>query len=230
MRVEINADDFGLTRGVTDGIIQAHQKGCVTSTTLMMNGLAVDYAIEQAKNIPSLHVGIHLVLTWGKPLHPNLPSLVKPDGTFKFTSNYRHMEIPNIEDIEKEWRMQLDAFLATGLPLHHIDSHHHVHGWEPLKELVIRLAKDYQVPVRYVESLHDTPEICWTDKLWVGFYKEGVTSDLFDFLEKENVDSIEVMTHPGFVDEDLKQHSSYTAPREKEIEILSNIPIPDWVK
>lgn len=230
MRVEINADDFGLTKGVTDGIIQAHQKGCVTSTTLMMNGLAVDYAVERAKENPSLDVGIHLVLTWGKPLHPNLPSLVNPDGTFKLTNNYRHMEVPNIQDIEKEWRMQLEAFLATGLPLHHIDSHHHIHGWEPLKEIVIQLAKDYQVPVRYVPSLHDVPEICWTDKVWLDFYQEGVNDDLFDLIKKENVDSIEVMTHPGFVDEPLKQNSSYTTFREKEIEILSNITVPEWVK
>lgn len=66
MRIEINADDFGLTKGVTDGIIQAHQDGCVTSTTLMMNGLATDYAVEKALENPDLKVGIHLVLTWGK--------------------------------------------------------------------------------------------------------------------------------------------------------------------
>lgn len=66
MRIEINADDFGLTKGVTDGIIQAHQNGCVTSTTLMMNGLATDYAVEKAAENPDLKIGIHLVLTWGR--------------------------------------------------------------------------------------------------------------------------------------------------------------------
>ncbi|MGX8790713.1 chitin disaccharide deacetylase [Oceanobacillus sp. M60] len=230
MRIEINADDFGLTKGVTDGIIQAHQDGCVTSTTLMMNGLATDYAVEKALENPDLKVGIHLVLTWGKPLHSSVPNLVKSDGTFRFTSGYRDMEAPNISEVELEWRAQLDAYLTTGLPLDHIDSHHHVHGWPPLKNLVIQLAKEYDVPVRYVDSIADHPEICWTDTLWTGFYKEGITDDLFDVLHEENGTSIEVMTHPGQVDDDLRKVSSYTDDREKEIEILSRIKVPDWAK
>ncbi|WP_152655740.1 chitin disaccharide deacetylase [Oceanobacillus sp. CFH 90083] len=230
MRVEINADDFGLTKGVTDGIIEAHQNGCVTSTTLMMNGLATSYAVEKALENPKLKVGIHLVLTWGKPLLSSAPHLVKSDGTFKFTSNFRNMEAPNISEVESEWRAQLEAYLATGLPLDHIDSHHHVHGWSPLKNLVIKLAKEYHVPVRYTDSLADHPEICWTDTLWTDFYKEGVTDNLFDVIQKQNVQSIEVMTHPGRVDEALRKISSYTDDREKEIEILSRIEIPDWVE
>ena len=230
MRIEINADDFGLTKGVTDGIIQAHQDGCVTSTTLMMNGLATDYAVEKALENPDLKVGIHLVLTWGKPLHSSVPNLVKSDGTFRFTSDYRDMEAPNISEVELEWRAQLDAYLTTGLPLDHIDSHHHVHGWPPLKNLVIQLAKEYDVPVRYVDSIADHPEICWTDTLWTGFYKEGITDDLFDVLHEENGTSIEVMTHPGQVDDDLRKVSSYTDDREKEIEILSRIKVPDWAE
>ncbi|MFD1413260.1 carbohydrate deacetylase [Oceanobacillus jeddahense] len=230
MRIEINADDFGLTKGVTDGIIQAHQHGCVTSTTLMMNGFATHYAVEKALENPNLKVGIHLVLTWGSPLHPSVPHLMKSDGIFKFTNGFLDMEAPNISEVELEWRAQLDAYLATGLALDHMDSHHHVHGWPPLKNLVIKLAKEYNVPVRYVDSLADHPEICWTDMLWTGFYKEGVTDDLFDVIQKENVSSIEVMTHPGQVDEDLKKVSSYTDARQKEIEILSRIEIPDWAE
>lgn len=65
--------------------------------------------------------------------------------------------------------------------------------------------------------------------MWTGFYKEGVTDNLFDVLQKENVQSIEVMTHPGRADDDLRKVSSYTDDREKEIEILNRIEIPDWV-
>ncbi|MFD1064876.1 chitin disaccharide deacetylase [Oceanobacillus locisalsi] len=230
MRVEINADDFGLTKGVTDGIIEAHQNGCVTSTTIMMNGLATNYAVEKAAENPDLKIGIHLVLTWGKPLHTSVSNLVNPDGTFRFTSNFLDMEVPNLEEVELEWRAQLEACLATGLPLDHIDSHHHVHGWPPLKNLIIKLAQEYEVPVRRVDSLADHPDICWTDKLWTGFYKDGVTDDLFDVIQKENVSSIEVMTHPGQVDETLRKVSSYTDARENEITILSRIDVPDWVK
>lgn len=230
MRVEINADDYGLTRGVTDGIIKAHREGCVTSTTLMMNGLSVEYAVEQAKKNCELKVGVHLVLTWGKPILNDNTSLIQSNGNFKYTSSYRDMEPPLVEDVEKEWRAQLEAFRKTGLTLNHIDSHHHIHAWPSLVNVILKLAKEYEVPVRYADSLKDYPDMCWTEKLWTEFYQDGVTDNLFARLKKENVLSVEVMTHPGFVDEDLIENSSYLYTREKEIELLCKMRVPEWVQ
>lgn len=222
MRVLVNADDFGLTKGVTDGIIQAHTHGIVNTTTLMMNGLAVDYAVQQAKKHPSLRVGIHLVLTWGKPISNHVPDLVDAEGNFKFTKRYTELDTPNLEQVDKEWRAQMDAFKASGLPLHHIDSHHHIHGWEPVKDIVVQLAQDYGVPVRTVTSLKDHPGILLTDELYLGFYGDGIEEDLFSKLKKLNTESVEVMTHPAIVDHDLRKISSYTDIRERELEILKN--------
>jgi len=159
MKVLFNADDFGLTKGVTDGIIKAHTNGIVHSTTLMMNGKSLYYAVEQAKSHPTLQVGIHLVLTWGEPIRDDVSELMDENGLFKYKNTFREVKPPNVKHVEKEWRAQIEAFLATGLTLHHIDSHHHVHGWEPLKDVVIKLAKEYDVPVRYVDSLKDHPEL-----------------------------------------------------------------------
>ncbi|MEI3600145.1 MULTISPECIES: chitin disaccharide deacetylase [unclassified Oceanobacillus] len=230
MKVLFNADDYGLTKGVTDGIIKAHEEGFVHATTLMMNGNAVAYAVEQAKQHPNLRVGIHLVLTWGKPLRDDVSDLINEAGTFKFNSTFAEMEAPDVHQVEKEWRTQIEAFLATGLTLHHIDSHHHVHGWEPLKEVVYKLAKDFQVPVRYVDSLKESPEILLTDTLYVGFYGEGVGRDLFEKLHGLPVESVEVMTHPAYVDSDLQQVSSYTSKRKEELDILCSLKVPDWVE
>ena len=230
MKVLFNADDFGLTKGVTDGIIQSHTTGVVQSTTLMMNGLATEYAVEKAKMHPSLHVGIHLVLTFGSPLRKDVRSLVTEEGEFRYTNAFKEMDPPNLEEVEKEWRAQLDAFLATGLPLHHIDSHHHVHGWEVLKDLVVRLAQEYQVPVRYTDSLQAYPELLLTDSLWLDFYGEGVKDDLFHRLSTLECDSVEIMTHPAIVDSELKSVSSYLDKREDELSILCSLPIPDWVE
>lgn len=230
MKVLFNADDYGLTKGVTDGIIKAHVEGVVHATTLMMNGNAVAYAVEQAKQHPNLRVGIHLVLTWGKPLRDDVSDLINEAGTFKFNSTFAEMEAPDVHQVEKEWRTQIEAFLATGLTLHHIDSHHHVHGWEPLKEVVYKLAKDFQVPVRYVDSLKESPEILLTDTLYVGFYGEGVGRDLFEKLHGLPVESVEVMTHPAYVDSDLQQVSSYTSKRKEELDILCSLKVPDWVE
>lgn len=230
MKVLFNADDYGLTKGVTDGIIKAHEEGFVHATTLMMNGNAVAYAVEQAKQHPNLRVGIHLVLTWGKPLRDDVSDLINEVGTFKFNSAFAEMEAPDVHQVEKEWRTQIEAFLATGLTLHHIDSHHHVHGWEPLKEVVYKLAKDFQVPVRYVDSLKESPEILLTDTLYVGFYGEGVGRNLFEKLHGLPVESVEVMTHPAYVDSDLQQVSSYTSKRKEELDILCSLKVPDWVE
>lgn len=228
MRVLFNADDFGLTRGITDGIIKSHTNGVVKTTTLIMNGLAVDYAVKQAHLHPTLKVGIHLVLTWGKPLGINVSDLVNADGFFKYNNRYELMPYPNLEQVEKEWEAQIKAFIATGLKLHHIDSHHHIHGWEPLQNIIINLAQKYHIPVRFVESLEAYPDLLLTDMLYTEFYGEGVTSHIFEKLKKYHVNSIEVMTHPAYVDEELNQVSSYVEEREKELDILCHLIVPDW--
>ncbi len=189
MNIFINADDFGLTRGVTDGIVRAHEQGIVHATTLMMNGLAVPYAVQQAKRFPQLQVGIHLVLT--------------------------------------EWTAQIEAFLATGLPLHHIDSHHHIHGWNPLQEVVLELARRYGVPVRFAPTLAAHTDYLLTDTLYTGFYGEGIYLDLWQELRSLDSDSVEIMVHPAYVDADLQDVSSYTTQREEELALLTRLTLPD---
>ncbi|SDL84701.1 chitin disaccharide deacetylase [Sediminibacillus halophilus] len=230
MEVLFNADDFGLTKGVNDGIIEAFVNGVVGSATLMMNGPAVEHAVKAAKRHPGLKVGIHLVLTWGKALCPDLHSIVDREGIFRWRSDFRKRTVPDLKETEKEWRTQMEAFLSTGLPLHHIDSHHHIHGWEPLRELTLRLAEDYRVPVRFVESLRTSPDYLLTEALWTDFYGKGVTSNIFDQLRMIPADKVEVMTHPAFVDTELQAISSYAEPRNAEREILCSLKIPDWVR
>lgn len=226
MKVLFNADDFGLTKGVNNGIIEAYLNGVVGSTTLMMNGKAVEDAVARAKKHPSLKVGIHLVLTWGRPVSSEgAASLIAADGHFKYKNTYRDMGAPDVHEVEREWRAQIEAFLATGLPLHHIDSHHHVHGWEPLKDVVVKLARDYGIPVRYVESLKDEPEILLTEKLWLDFYGDGVDEAILEKLHELAVDTVEVMVHPAFVDEDLRGVSSYVEKREEELRILCGLDV-----
>ena len=230
MKVLFNADDFGLTKGVTDGIIKAYKDGVVSSATLMMNGKAIDYAVSQAKKHPLLNIGIHLVLTWGKPISGNVPSLLDNQGFFKFKNTFLEVEDVDVDAVEREWCAQIDAFLATGLPLHHIDSHHHIHGWGLLKEVVVKLAQRYNVPVRYVESLKGNPEILLTETLWLDFYGEGVDYEIFHKLQQLDTTSVEVMTHPAVIDEDLKEFSSYIEKREQELEILCGLQVPNWVE
>lgn len=230
MRILFNADDFGLTTGVTDGIMKAHLDGIVGSTTLMMNGYETAYAVKKAKEHPTLKVGIHLVLTWGQSLRKDVPDLVTPDGTFKYNNTYRTMKTPNLAQVEKEWHAQIEAFLATGLPLHHIDSHHHIHGWEPLEPVIIKLAEHFNVPVRYVDRLKSYPDLLLTDTLHLGFYNDGVNDQIFEDLKRLDVQSVEVMTHPAYVDQDLHKISSYLDKREEELDVLCRLDKPEWME
>ena len=227
MNILINADDFGLTQGITDGIIQAHQSGIVHATTMMMNGRAVPYAVQQAKRFPELKVGVHLVLSYGRPLTTTTTTLTDASGQFRFTNQYTEQTPPAAEDVLTEWSAQIDAFLATGLPLHHIDSHHHIHGWEPLQEVVLELARRYDVPVRFVSTLKDHPEHALTNTLYTGFYGAGIYLDLWEELRSLDAESIEIMVHPAYVDADLQDVSSYTDYREKELALLTALSLPD---
>src|SRR5271167_2252762 len=78
----LNADDFGYTTGVNEGIVRAHRDGILTSATLMANGPAFEDAVERAKSNPKLGVGCHLVLTGGFSVAPKeeIPSLADSEG------------------------------------------------------------------------------------------------------------------------------------------------------
>jgi predicted glycoside hydrolase/deacetylase ChbG (UPF0249 family) len=130
-RLIINADDFGFSREVTDGIIEAHVDGCVTSTTLMANMPAWEYAASLVERHPSLSVGIHLTLTQGRPVLPpeRVPSLVDAAGRFK---PYEQMLCLawrlrlSRREIEAELSAQVERLLDAGVPPTHADSHHHM--------------------------------------------------------------------------------------------------------
>lgn len=83
-RLIVNADDFGWSRSITDGILCAHREGIVTDTSLLANQPASEYGISQLPSVPRLGVGIHLNLCSGAPVLPaeQVPSLVGADGNF----------------------------------------------------------------------------------------------------------------------------------------------------
>lgn len=230
MKVLFNADDFGLTKGVTDGIIEAHKYGVVRSTTILMNGQAKDYAIAQAKRHPELHIGVHLVLTSGKPILNGMNHLINSDGNFRFTNRTTMISPLARKQIRQEWIAQIELFLQSGLTLHHLDSHHHIHGLDDLKEIIIEIAQIYNVPVRYTDSLKCHKDILLTESAWLDFYYDGINEHIFEQLRILDTPSIEVMTHPAKMDEQLHQVSSYVEYREKELDILKRLTIPPWVQ
>jgi predicted glycoside hydrolase/deacetylase ChbG (UPF0249 family) len=131
-RLIVNADDLGLSRGITDGILLSHQEGIVTSASYMVNQPASEYAAERLHDFPSLDVGIHLNLCQGKPVLPPslVPTLVDSDGCFLPPPRMaRRLALwrASPKEIQIEFCAQIDRMLAAGLTPSHADSHHRFH-------------------------------------------------------------------------------------------------------
>ena len=147
----VNADDFGLCEAVNRGIAQAHDRGIVTSASLLAAGDALEHAVHLARARPGLDLGIHLSLIQTRPVSPaaRIPSLVGEDGRLHrdwraFLSRYLRKRLRETE-IEAELRAQIEKALATGLSFSHLDSHQHIHMLPGVLPTVVRLAADYGI-------------------------------------------------------------------------------------
>ncbi|MFV0396327.1 MAG: chitin disaccharide deacetylase [Coprobacillaceae bacterium] len=229
-RLIVNADDFGIAEGASIGIIHSHTDGILTSTTCMMNMPFAKFALNLAKDYPKLGVGIHLVLTVGRPLVDGAKSYTDENGNFTRPSAYpnKHPENIDLDELYKEWKAQLELFIETaGKKPTHIDSHHHVHLLPELQEVSIRLAKEYDLPMRQTKQITDHYEyIRCADQM----YDDKIT---YDFLVSElSVDDegVEYMCHPAYIDQRLYDMTSYCLPRMKELELLRSTKIKNFIK
>lgn len=147
-RLIVNADDFGLTSGVNRAVMELHEAGLLTSTSLMARAGATEEAIEMAVAHPSLGVGCHVVLVDGRPALPprEIPSLVDArTGEFRatlggflarlFTGRIRAAEI------EAEAGAQMALLKSRGVRLTHIDTHKHTHIFPTVLRAVLRAGR-----------------------------------------------------------------------------------------
>ncbi|MBM7692027.1 putative glycoside hydrolase/deacetylase ChbG (UPF0249 family) [Peribacillus deserti] len=224
----INADDFGFSQGVNHGIIDCHKYGIVNSATMMMNMAGTEHAIELAKQNPRLKVGIHLVLTCGRPLLQDVPSLVDDYGNFNSLANLAKAVDISLDELEREWTAQVERFLASGLKPTHLDSHHHVHTMDQLLPVIQKLSNKYDLPVRVNGNKLLEGVKPLTDLSLFDFYGESVSSDYFLHLHDrlEEGKTVEIMCHPAYLDTNLLKGSSYTHTRLKELEILTSVQLP----
>ena len=153
-RLIVNADDFGLTRGVNRAVAELHAMGALTSATLMAQGDAADEAIALALQTLSLGVGCHVVLVDGVPRLPpqDIPHLADPvSGRFRSTlweflrAAHSHGPWANVSPIdsaiEAETAAQIARLQARGLRLTHIDTHKHTHMFPAVLRPVLRAAR-----------------------------------------------------------------------------------------
>lgn len=239
----INADDFGLTKGINAAVIRAHKCGTLTSATLMAGGLAWQEAAELALANPSLGVGVHLTLSALKPVLPpeQVPSLVNQEGCFR--KQFWRAPLWNKDHVAKEWRAQIQRLVQAGLRPTHLDSHHHTHLWPGLTEIVSSLAREYGIPaVRYISpSSFDIMGIGgWQRRIasisWRRAQKytlakpttvvgieavQGNREGLAAYLDQLDSGVHELYCHPGSPgDVELSNISSLTEKRVRETDLL----------
>ena len=228
-RLIMNADDFGMTLGNTIATLYAHTHGIVTSTTCMMNMPYAEFALNEAKKYPNLGVGIHLVLTVGRPLVDGAKSYTDENGDFIRPANYPDKK-PHAdpEELYVEWKAQIEKFIQlAGKKPTHIDSHHHVHLIPEHLEVVKRLAKEYDLPMRQREQVYDGYEFI---PLFSRMYDENANYDFVVEKFKEFEGSVEFMCHPAFIDQRLAGMTSYLYPRLKEFDLLVSDELQNFIK
>ncbi len=229
-RLFINADDFGLSPGVCEGVERALAGPLVGGTTAMvcMPGSAELVALRG----PALagRMGLHLMLTAGRPcLAPeSLPSLVGPGGGFP----RRPEEVGRVraEEVLAEWRAQAARLRGLGVEPSHLDSHHHVHLLPAVWPAYLELARELGLPARAgdpgkVAELRAAGVAC-SDVLVVDWFGPGLTAEGLGRLLAEAArrcppeGAVELMCHPGLCDQALRAISTYAGPRENELAVL----------
>lgn len=233
MKLIINADDFGLTNAVTYGIYDAIKHGIVTSTTLMVNTKASILAANLTKEHSDLNVGLHFNLSLGKPL-TNCRSLVDGNNNFIKPKVLKNDEQYLEEEIYQELVAQYQRYLElVGKKPTHVDSHLYVHQIFPkVNRQLIRFSEEYHLPVRGYSNK---------------FFKETYFEKNFKVLQNDNYSSllekfkrlieedecyeiVELMAHPGFIDVDLLNISSYNQPRCLEYQVLKSNEAKEFLK
>lgn len=161
-RLIITADDFGLSPGVNRAVAELARLRLVTAASLMVAEPAAAEAVELARELPSLDVGLHAVLAAGRTaLTPEeISALARPNGRFRESHTVAGLLLTFSRacrsQMEGELRAQFDRFKATGLTLSHVDSHRHLHLTPVFAAALARLgaemgAAGYRVPEDDIE-------------------------------------------------------------------------------
>lgn len=148
-RLVVTADDFGAAVAVNEAVERAHRDGILTAASLMVAGDASEDAVARARTLPRLGVGLHVVLTEGRPVLPaeRLPSLVDGEGLFRSDMGLTSFKIfasPSARrELAEEVEAQFAAFAATGLPLDHVNAHKHFHLHPTVAATILKVGRRY---------------------------------------------------------------------------------------
>lgn len=238
-----NADDFGYTRDVNEGIIYAHRQGILTAATLMTTGAAFDHAVALAHQHPGLDVGVHLVLVGSDGFPPTVARLAA------------EIALGRIQ-IYEELSAQVRKVREAGIRPSHLDTHKHTHLLPPVLDAVARIASEFQIP--WVRRPFDLPlnagtvpwqrqavsrglgfararfhrvlteNGCRTTDHFAGFQLTGHYdgAELARLIRQLPEGVTEFMCHPGFCTEELEAaRTRLKASRRRELDALTSAEV-----
>lgn len=245
-QLAVNADDFGFSRDVNRGIVEAHVRGILTATTLMANGREFDDAVRLARENPSLDIGCHLVLVQGNSLRTGAPL---PASVRELTVALLRRRLQPYDELKP----QVERIVGAGLTPSHLDTHKHTHLLPPVLDAVARLSEEYRI--RWVRRPFDFPmqagktplglratstafsvmrlefhrklgrHGCRTTDHFAGFQLTGhlQTQQLIATLRGLPEGTTEFMCHPGYCTDELKgMPTRLKEARQKELEALTD--------
>ena len=221
----VNADDFGLTRGVSAGILAAYRHGIVTSTTVMVTLDPDREQLAEARD-GGLGLGLHTNLTMGKPLTRGR-SLVDGHGAF-VRDPRRAAARAEARDVRAEVEAQVARFekLVKRRPTH-LDTHHHVGLYAPVRDVVLEVARELGIPVRSQDAEARTRARSAGLRTPDHFFGESGPDAYWSptrtlaMLRALPPGVSEFMCHPGWFDADLG-YSRYGRQREIEMAGLAS--------
>lgn len=248
-RLIIEADDFGISPGVNEGIRKALNSGLVKSTNVLINFPYATEALDLQASYPDISIGVHINLTCGYPISKisEVKSLVEPStGKFYEYKDFNRRLIYGkirLGELKREMEAQINKAFELGLRITHINSHHGIHSNPIIFALLLKVGakrgiNKLRATTRYYPYLSRGKRgnflkrfLGRLEKIYSKLYNYKMV-DYYLVLKNKNIlnnwlylsgipaGTSETSCHPGYVDDILKNFSEYTYEREEELDIL----------
>ena len=237
----INADDFGLTEGITNGIIDCYKKGVIKDISLMAESDAYEHAVDLAKKNNIRNIGAHILLS--EETNPSLKY-------YRFPWRY-FLGAVSDKDIYLKVRNQLSKIKNSGFDVTHLNSHQHIHMTPRILKVFVRLAKEFGIKfIRFpfeakilnffdckntlrVFSLRSMcvlskailvkSEIKYNDYFYGHFYSGNLNKEkLWRVLSNIREGITELTCHPGYLTDEIRLKYTWHRNCESELMALSD--------
>lgn len=239
--LRVVADDFGMSPAASDGICEAIEWGIAAATSAMVCVPGAIDSLERYAPRIAGRIGLHFQLTAGVPCAPAaaVPSLVDGHGRFRRRREDLASRLAPAE-VARELEAQLARLRSLGIEPTHVDSHHHVHQLPGVLEAYADFARRHALPARGGNARHAAVlrrrGVATADVFCTRYFGAGLDPDsllrLLSELEPTVPDggTLELMAHPGRVDDALRAISGYQEPREVELATLCHPELPARVR